>query len=995
MWFGSYNGLHKHEGTYIRVYNRTNGGNTSLSSREIHAVFEDKQGYIWVGTTGGLDKLNPTTNFIEHYPLKSAKRSDDYIGYIISIFQDDKEDIWVCTDVGIFILNYQTGAYTEVLDKEKSGKGMPSDFMLYKSAIRTKTGLWMYTTGYLVYYEFKSKQFFHQFNNPFHKPIFSLLQSEGDSPRSEMCMDKDSNLFFLFNHSTLVRYNLLTEKIDSFHFAFPANAWKCCYSLAADYKGNIWIGFRYGGILYFNQATQSFTSIRYTDENSLVKSDYIYSMCEDYQHRMWVSTNNGMFVINYYDSIVKQKYLSDKKEFINPNYEPAIISEDKKGQLYIPFRAGGLFTYNINNEQIHYYPVRDTAVSAFGFTFAQSEDQLHIAANHTLLLADTVKSKLTFMKDKSKLFTLIGKQPGQVAWVYKYRDNNVYVKKTDGKIYYFNGADSLETIIAQGFSKQMCVSSDSQFLYILNYDYVLYRRNLATLKTDTFTFRTQLHEKGFAYNTPLDIADDGSGNIWMCSQNGLIKFNLQNNTTAIYTTADGLLHDFSFTLCLDSKKRLWVGNMGGVNVYNKASNNFMNVYSQSPDRMSNYFGSSLQANNGHLYFLFGGQLVNINPDAFFGQKKEDPIFQLDEIRVNEKHYSMSELSHLSYMENRLYVRFGLLEFANPEKVKYAYWLEGHDTLWSPLGNRTELNFNALAPNAYTLHIRANDIFGREVRKQIAIPFTIHPPFWETWWFLLFVIVLLFVSVWIFIKWRERSIKSKEEIKTKLEQQRVALANINTQLAEATLAGLRSQMNPHFIFNALNSIKKFVVANEALSAEKYLSKFSKLIRSILDNSQSGIVTIEKEIQLLTLYLDLEQLRFGHRLSYQIEVADDIAIRDITIPSMLIQPFVENAILHGIMHKESGGQVLISFKNTKDDIKISIEDNGVGRTQSNEYKSEFSEPHLSLGIEVASKRLNALYDGSEFAKGIQILDLINEEGDALGTRIILSIPKKEIQ
>lgn len=990
MWFGSYNGLHKHEGTYIKVYNRSGKDSLALSSKEMHAVFEDKKGFIWVGTTGGLDKLNPTTNEIRHYPLKSSKRDDDYIGYIISIFQDDKEDIWVCTDAGIFILNDQTGAYSEVLDKEKSGKGMPSDFMLYKSTVKTKTGLWIYTTGYLVYYEFKTRQFFHQYHNPLHKPIFNLLKADEESPRSEMCMDKDSNLFFVFNHSTLIRYNLVTEKIDSFRFTFPANAWKCCYSLAADHKGNIWIGFRYGGIQYFNQSNKTFTPIRYSDENSLIKSDYIYSMCEDYLQRMWVSTNNGMFIIQYDDSIVKQKYLSDKKEFINVNYEPAIISEDKAGNLYIPFRAGGLFKYDIYSKQVSYFPVLGTDVPSYGYAFTQQQNKTYIAANQTLLLANATGEKLKVSKDTSKLVALIGKKPGNVAWGYQYNRQAVYIKKTDGNVYYFNGTNNLETIVGQGFSKQMCVSQDSQYLYILNYDYILYKRNLATLKTDTFSFKKQLHEKKFAYNTPIDIAEDGAGNIWMCSQNGLIKYNVQNKTVAIYTTVDGLLHDFCFTLCVDSKKRLWVGSMGGVNVYDSIHNSFTNVFSQSTDRMSNYFGSSLEARNGHIYFLFGGQLININPDDFFNQHIKERIFQLDEIRVNDQHYDSLKLSDLSYKQNSFYVRFGLLEFTNPEKVKYAYWLEGHDKKWNALGNQTEIRFNALAPNEYTLHIRANDLFGREVVKQIAIPFIISPPFWKAWWFLLFAGFILFLCSWLFIKWRERNIKAEEEVKTILEQQRVSLAIINTQLAEAKLAGLRSQMNPHFIFNALNSIKKFVVANEAIAAETYLGKFSKLIRAILDNSQSGMVSIAKEIQLLTLYLDIEQLRFRDRLQYQIVLQDDDMIQDVIIPSMLIQPFVENAIIHGIMHKESGGNIVISFRYTLQTIEVTIEDNGVGRAKSNEYKSEFSEPHLSVGIEVASKRINALHLPDANRQGVQIIDLYDDQSASTGTKVILTIP-----
>ena len=229
-----------------------------------------------------------------------------------------------------------------------------------------------------------------------------------------------------------------------------------------------------------------------------------------------------------------------------------------------------------------------------------------------------------------------------------------------------------------------------------------------------------------------------------------------------------------------------------------------------------------------------------------------------------------------------------------------------------------------------------------------------------------------------------------EAEQRLRHQKAELANINQQLAEVQLAALRSQMNPHFIFNALNSIKKFVIANEPGNAEKYLGKFSKLIRSILDNSQSGMVTVDKELQLLKLYLELEQLRFGTKLSYTIEVDEKINTGDTQIPSMIVQPFVENAMLHGIMHREDKGVVAIRFLMHEGWLEISIEDNGVGRKKSMEYKSQNAEPHHSIGIEVATKRLQALKKNADAPAGIEIVDLLNDDGEGCGTKVIVSIP-----
>jgi len=430
--------------------------------------------------------------------------------------------------------------------------------------------------------------------------------------------------------------------------------------------------------------------------------------------------------------------------------------------------------------------------------------------------------------------------------------------------------------------------------------------------------------------------------------------------------------------------------MGGVNVYDRKKDIFINVFTQSPDKLSNYFGSCLEAKNGHLYFLFGGQLININPDAFFRQENHEHILQLDELNVNDKAIDLKSMMDLQYFQNKIYCRFGLLEFTEPEKVTYAYWLEGFDQSWIDLGNKPELNFNALPPGHYKLHIKANDVAGRSVKHQLLIPFDIHDPFWKTWWFNILITFLALLSIWKIIQWRDKNIRLVEAGKIKMQQQQTTMLSIQAQLAEAQLAALRSQMNPHFIFNALNSIKKFVVANEALEAEKYLGKFSKLIRIILDNSQTEMVSIEREINLLGLYLDLEKLRFGEKLNYRILYDERINWSELKIPSMLIQPFVENAMLHGIMHLSIPGQLTLQMLLHKNSVEIQIEDNGVGRAKAELYKSKLSESHQSLAIQIISKRLHALKETHQTEGEIEIYDLTNENNEASGTKVIIQIP-----
>ncbi|MEO9020772.1 MAG: histidine kinase [Ginsengibacter sp.] len=228
-----------------------------------------------------------------------------------------------------------------------------------------------------------------------------------------------------------------------------------------------------------------------------------------------------------------------------------------------------------------------------------------------------------------------------------------------------------------------------------------------------------------------------------------------------------------------------------------------------------------------------------------------------------------------------------------------------------------------------------------------------------------------------------------ESERKLRKQKFEIDNISKQLTEVQLAALRGQMNPHFIFNALNSIKKFILTNDAANADKYLGKFSRLIRSILDNSRSGTISVQKEIEMLTLYLELEKLRFGEKLSYRIYADPLLMEGTVLIPTMIVQPFVENAILHGIMHREDSGTVLIFFYHREKYIEIVIQDDGVGREfTGGDIKRD---GHTSMGIEVTNQRLIALKEDPNIPAGIEIHDLKGADGDGAGTLVKVFVPK----
>lgn len=234
-----------------------------------------------------------------------------------------------------------------------------------------------------------------------------------------------------------------------------------------------------------------------------------------------------------------------------------------------------------------------------------------------------------------------------------------------------------------------------------------------------------------------------------------------------------------------------------------------------------------------------------------------------------------------------------------------------------------------------------------------------------------------------------SIEAAEETRRKKEE----LSKMNEQIAQLELASLRSQMNPHFIFNSLNSIHKYIWENKQEDASEYLTKFSKLVRMILENSKEKEVPLSDEINMLQLYIELEHRRCNGKFNYSITVDDNVDAGNIAIPSMLVQPYVENAIWHGLVQKDGTGILNVSFA-ISSQLECVIEDDGIGREKAMEIKSSKQDKHKSLGLSITSKRVGLLYGERGEVASVQAIDKKDSNGKAIGTKVILLLPLQYI-
>lgn len=270
----------------------------------------------------------------------------------------------------------------------------------------------------------------------------------------------------------------------------------------------------------------------------------------------------------------------------------------------------------------------------------------------------------------------------------------------------------------------------------------------------------------------------------------------------------------------------------------------------------------------------------------------------------------------------------------------------------------------------------------------------------------FTFALSYQSKLIFIEKNRIQEKQAQQLETALENKTIELINQNKivesqkieqieatfqkRIVETEMTALRAQMNPHFIFNCLNSIKLYTLENDSQTASEYLTKFSQLIRLVLENSRSEKISLQKEIETLVLYIDLEAMRFKEKVKYKINLDAEIDSNYIEIPPLLIQPYVENAIWHGLMHKPEGGSVIINITQpTEYLIVIEIEDDGVGREKALEYKSKTATKQKSFGMKMTSERLEAINYIYQNKTNVKIIDLKDKNNTSIGTKVIIEI------
>ena len=1010
MWFGTDgDGVSRYDGKSFISYDTTDG----LTGNTVFTIIKDKKGNLWFGTwDGGVSRLNHDGSF------KNYTASDGLVSnHISSILEDKNGNMWFGTwsdgvtryKDGSFInftaddglANNTVGGMLEDkngtiwlgngsgkiswLDSNKKLEGEKWKFRNHTIAeglsdihniTEDRNGnLWfgMFEGAIRLSCDKKS--------NPDRESFISFTTRQGllNNNVNSILEDQSGNMWFCTDGggvslisrgldiltSLTINDILPYSKVGSVLEDKAGNIWigtlgegalrlgrdgkslsiyttsqglpdNFVFDIFEDKSGNIWFGCN-GSLSRLDREGKSFTN--YTTAHGLLKDIFVVDILEDKEGNIWFATIEGVYRLDFnYKSIAK--YTTDQGLLSN---KVKNIIEDKNGNLWIGTEGGGVSRYDGN-----------------AFTNYTTEHGL---------LSNNISG---FLQDKS---------------------GNLWIGTSDGGVNRYDGKSF------KGFTTTQGLSHDKIK------DLMMDEKGMIWLGTEKgFTIL-----KGFVHVANDTLNHSGQKNLQPSNElsNSELERNHFKPVFEIYNMKTGYaIEEIASNLQETREGIVWAG----TGRHEKTVRfDYNSIYKNS--NPPNVFIQGIQINNELIsWYNLRDDAERIDsfrktPNGMEEVNQFGKLLDEDQRKAMRKKFSAIKFDSISpfyplpvnlvlpYGYNNIIFDFRAIAPAHLGLIRYQYMMEGYDKGWNPVTDKTNATYGNMHEGNYTFKLKAQSPDG-VWSTPITYSFKVLPPWWRTWWFIITAVVCLVTLFYLLIRWRLRE-KFRLQLERSEKEKQVAemkqkTAELQQQTTELEMQALRAQMNPHFIFNSLNSINMFILENNKQQASDYLSKFSRLVRLILQNSQEEFIPLDKELEALGLYLELESLRFEQRFEYRISVNDEVDTTMVKVPPLIIQPYAENAIWHGLMHKKEKGHLEIEIYLEEKLLYCRITDDGIGRKKAAELQSKSSLTYKSMGMRITADRLAILQQREQNATFIAIKDLVLPDGRAAGTEVLIKIP-----
>jgi ligand-binding sensor domain-containing protein/two-component sensor histidine kinase len=950
--------------------------NVGLPQSQVQCITQDKQGYLWVGTSGGLARFNGKT--FSTFALEEGLLSNR-----ISSLDAIKEFIVVGHEGGISLI--------------KNGKARHFSFnksdrnILTKKIVLFQNQLVIATEGGGIYILVKNK----------------LVKKSLRPEDAATCRD----ILVVNNKIIVATRNGLYQSNDLEHFVFiPQFGTKSVSGLCLA-NNRIYCATFTKGIF---SCLLDFSKIE--PLKTQFPNNYITGITSGKDNSVWLHSLEGLMCFKNDETVTT---------FTEQNGLPGnsinCAFNDKDGNMWFGSDGNGLLRFCGNS--IYSYTTKNGLESDLVLSIARKNNEQYFLGTY-----DKGAFVMTKNGQTSKL-----KVPGSTVWdiekigteTWFATDVGLVQLTQSGKITTHNFDDNPATIM-------LIQQLKSGKNLVIGYN------GIGVIKAGEL-IKIPVKNATFQYIGSIRQVIEYNGILLCASSKGLAQLSLEKKTI-------NLIKFFSAgvnSLAIDALNRLWIGTENGLFVYNGINYKLIQIGKNSGAKFINFIEKKQETlfvgtNNGVYSFdctvektkplahfgLNTGLISlesNINSaycdgaDFWFGTAEglvcikdanntvfsnQQPKLNFRKLLINYQDIDLNDFTdefdengfplsiRLPYNKNNISIELDGLLMRDPESILYQYWLEGLEPTWSPAIANPTIFLSNLPADSYKLHVRTIDELGNTSDEQLLL-LEITPPFWQTWWFYLLILVSIGGIIRYYFVWKIKQVR-ENNYKENLENQ--------TRLLALEQQSLNASMNRHFIFNSLNAIQYFINTQDKLSANRFLTNFAKLIRKNLDSAaeNNNTVTLAQELERLELYLSLESMRFNERFSYAINY-NNIDIDRVIVPGMLLQPFVENSIIHGILPNEAKkGIITVTIKLIKDQLEVCIDDNGIGIDFSLAKKQGVQGDHKSQGMEITSKRISLIRKmwkkDYELIGPFQVMD---ENGSINGTRVLIKIPYENFE
>jgi ligand-binding sensor domain-containing protein len=923
-----------------------------LPSMTVYQITQAQTGLIWIATANGLCSFDG----------KNIKQYDDSAlndQEILKIQEAPDGKIWGINLSGqLFFLN--DAGKLEVVEKIGEVKlSKVTQFYLFDTKIIIGEIIKAYVTNSMTY-DFQTKKT-ELLNDKIKGNIGFIIKNNTNEFIVESQTSESAFIYQFHTDSDNIKLCFQTDSIINHHIGIYKNQVLFPYRGGRIKKMGLTTG-TYQGFIYLNDLTKNIRTIngktffilnqgvkKYDGviEEFLFPTKSMNDVFLDKENNLLFASNEGIFIV----PSEKTTVFNTLNSTLSSSKITAIF-KDKQNNIFFGNDNGYFNTYH-NNSTINPKPTeikgRILFIEKAGNNIIYGGDS-GIRDNLNIIPKANIGAKCFFYSSKGRYFYGASYAFGDVT---KKQYNRIFALRT------YAIAETPDGTIWIGSDKGIYTYDGKETKPFLdeNGKQTLYR--ISAMKTDadgrlwaTSTghgvvvikdgkVEKTLNEANGFYTNTFNCLYIENGIVWLGSDKGVIRYNPATGETLLINKYYGLPSDEILALCTD-KETLLIGTAKG--------------------------------------------LVTIPFDALIPNMIA-PNLHLLQVKVNEVLRKTTQSTiELSHNENNILIEYISYQYRSRGNARYEYRITELDTAWTMTDQRS-LRFPNLSAGDYHFELRAineNDLRSEET---IRLHFQIAKPFWLRWWFIGSVLGLVGFGVWGYSYMRFR----------RMQEQQALESSFKSKMGDLKMQALQAQMNPHFIFNALNAIQHFLTINDEENAVKFLSKFAKLIRIVFEYSKKKEITFANEIEMLDVYLSLEKLRFKEKIDIHFNISEEVEAQkeNIYIPPLLIQPIIENSFKHGLFHKNTKGNLYISFDlENRNVLKCVIEDDGVGRTEANAHSIWREKQQVSSGLATTKERIQFWHEKNNATANDDLMRIedLEENGIAKGTRITIKLSLK---